>query len=57
MLSEVVTFELGPEGCVGVSQKRKVYPDTCYVLCSKKIDINGQITFRNCEFQSSHNGW
>lgn len=46
-LSEAVTFELGPEGCVRVFQKGEIYPGTCYVLQSKEVAINGQMIFRD----------
>ena len=34
-LAEIVTFDLGFEGYIGVFQKGEVYADTCHLLCSK----------------------
>lgn len=42
---EVVTFELGLKGCVGIFQKGEVYLNTCYLLWAKEVDVSGQITF------------
>lgn len=42
---EVVTFELGLKGCVGIFQKGEAYLNTCYLLWAKEVDVSGQITF------------